>query len=109
PAIARYWLLTGQLQHLPYATLSIDRMLAHSNGRLILGSMLLQPPRYDLLYVGLAGSNILAAFLLCELAKVKKQRQAAIHNEAGVPVCFQPSQVALDLRSQPTTTDSVDG
>ena len=36
--------------------------------------------RYELLYIGLAGSKVFAAFLLCELSKVKKQRQPAIDN-----------------------------
>jgi hypothetical protein len=71
--------------------------------------MLLQPLRYELLYIGLAGSNIFAASLLCELGKVKEERQATIHDEAGVPMCFEPFQVALYLRSQPAGTDSVDG
>jgi hypothetical protein len=64
----------------------------------------IQTPLY-----GLAGSNISATLLLSELGKMKKQRQPAIHNEARVTVRFQPFQVALYLRSQPTTTNSVDG
>jgi len=71
--------------------------------------MLLQPLRYELLYIGLAGSNIFAAFLLCELSKVKKQRQPAIHNEARVAVRFQPFQIALYLRRQPAGTNPVNG
>jgi hypothetical protein len=68
--------------------------------------MLLQPLRYELLYIGLAGSNIFAAFLLYELRKVKKQRQPAIHNEARVAV---PFQIALYLRRQPAGTNPVNG
>jgi hypothetical protein len=47
--------------------------------------------------------------LLCELSKLKQQRQSAVHNEARVTVCFQLFQVALYLWSQPTTPNSVDG
>ena len=64
---------------------------------------------YELLYMRLARSNVSATFLLGEVGKVKKQRQPAIHNKARVTMCLQPFQVALNLRSKPTTTDSVDG
>src|SRR6266536_1702454 len=84
-------------------------MLAYCNGCLCLDSVLFQPLRYELLDVSLARSNISATFLLCELGKVKKQRQPAIHNKARVTMCLQPFQVALNLWSQPTTADSVDG
>jgi hypothetical protein len=60
-------------------------------------------------FMSLARSNVSAPLLLCELGEVKEQWQPAIHNEARVTVCLQPFEVALDLRSQPTTTDSVDG
>ena len=45
------------LSHLPHTTFSIERMLPHSNCGRCFGSMLLQPPRYELLYIGL--SNLL--------------------------------------------------
>ena len=63
-------MLASQL-HLSFARVSIDRMLAYCNGRLRLGSVLLQPLRYELLYVSLARSNVSATVLLCELGKVK--------------------------------------
>jgi hypothetical protein len=82
--IASDWLLAGQLQHLPHATLGINRTLAHSNGRLCLGPMLLQPLRNELLYISLAGRHISATLPLCELGEVKKQRHPPIHDKARV-------------------------
>jgi hypothetical protein len=53
----------------------------------------------------LTRSNIFAAFLLCEVGKMKKQRQPAVYHEARITVYFQPFKVALYLRSQPAGTD----
>ena len=83
---------------------SAKTVVAYRNNCLCLGSVLFQPLPYELLYMSLARDNISAALFLCELSKVKQQRQAAIHNEARVAVCLQPLQVALHLRSQPTGT-----
>src|ERR1700723_2067345 len=63
-------LLACQLQHLSHATVSIDRMLAHPNCCLCLGSMLLQALRHEpLLYVRLARSNICNPFFCANSAK----------------------------------------
>lgn len=86
-------------------------MLAHSDGRLCLGSMLLQPLGHEFLYIGLARSNVFATLLLGELGKVKKQRQAAMHNKARVTMRLQPFQIALNLRANqlPRTLSMVEG
>jgi hypothetical protein len=74
-------------------------MLAQCCGGLYVGSVLLQPVRYEIPYIDLARRNVSAALLLCELGKVKNERHPAMRNDAGVPVSFQ-FQVALYVARQ---------
>ena len=53
--------------------------------------------------------NSVLAPLLCELSKAERPWQPTKDGAGGVAVRFHPSRVVVNLRAEPTVTDSVDG
>ena len=100
---------TGQPQHLTSGIPYINCMLAQRGRCLCFRSVLNQPLGNKVLDKSKGRSNICAAPLLCELSKAEKPWQPTKDGAGGIAVRFHPSRVAINLRAEPTVTDSVDG
>jgi hypothetical protein len=87
----------------------INCMLAQRGRCLCFRSVLNQPLGNKVLDKSKGRSNICAAPLLCELSKAEKPWQPTKDGAGGIAVRFHPSRVAINLRAEPTVTDSVDG